>query len=210
MYETMCPAYIWPYDSHQWAAFLEAGPKWGVINPMNGPGVYMPMYSDLVAQMAARGIRTAGYIATNYGNKSILDIKQEIARYREMYSVQDYFFDETQPAMPLSYFNSIHEFVRLYGGRTRCTWWNPGAGWNSLRVKYLMSKLGGSCWVTWEGPEWLYLQERPRALWFPNRQCHLVYGVSHQTAVEELIPCRFAYLTADDLPNPWDTWRGIP
>ena len=77
-----------------------------------------------------------------------------------------------------------------------------------------MLALPGSVWVTFENSAEIYQRERPRALFFPSRQCHLVYADTGQeaavTSLFEQSGVGWSFQTADVLPNPWDQPVGHP
>ncbi|HEX2407164.1 MAG TPA: spherulation-specific family 4 protein, partial [Nitrososphaeraceae archaeon] len=66
-----------------------------VINPDNGPGDFKNnTYAIDVLKLQAAGINVIGYTFTNYGQRDVASIFQDISKYTLWYNVDGIFFDE--------------------------------------------------------------------------------------------------------------------
>lgn len=195
-----------------------------VANVDSGPGDSLsPQWRNVLEMAAEAGIRIAGYVATGagpldarmYGAKPVEQILEESARWNRFYGslIKDRWFDEIPPSGGrLRWLRQLNHAARFApngartGGRAL---FNPGAG-NVSRATMLA--LPDSLWCRWEGPGWLYLAERPRAIFLRPRTLHLVHTVAATDlqAVERhaLRYSGLSYVTGDGPDgNPWNSFR---
>jgi hypothetical protein len=94
------PLYIYPTDG-SWAALIQLKhahpsiPIVAIINPGDGPGKAIDSnYVNGIHNFKAAGITIVGYIATNFGSRSLAIVKSEMEAYKNWYGVNGIFFDE--------------------------------------------------------------------------------------------------------------------
>jgi Spherulation-specific family 4 len=86
-----------------------------IVNPQNGPGKGPPNadYQVGLRDLRANGVQILGYVATNYGRKSIAAVQAEIETYHQYYAVQGIFLDEAASGRDqLAYYRSIYEAIK--------------------------------------------------------------------------------------------------
>lgn len=205
------PAYFYP--GPLWEQATAAAPKVGamIMNPNSGPGAAPnPDYVAAVNKARAAGIRVLGYVHTSYGARDASVVKAEIDAYKDWYSVDGIFLDETASGVAaLPYYQELAGYIRARPGKLIML--NPGVVPDE---RYLGV---GDVVVVFEGTYSSYQEfQLPRWVFtYPaNRFAHLVYGVATTKAMKNTLSLSqkrnagSVYVTEDDLPNPWDTLPG--
>jgi len=177
-----------------------------IINVHNGPGEAPdPSYLPVVEALRAAGIRTVGYVDTNYGRRIPADIGREVHAYRDWYGVQGVFMDQVSSGLDqLDHYAQCvvaartagAPFVVLNAGT------EPHPGYVDL----------ANVTVTFEGPWAAYVDLRipDWARRYPSsRFCHLVHSVPRGRFADglDLAAKRHVgsvFLTDGRGSNPWD------
>ncbi|MGI4789721.1 MAG: spherulation-specific family 4 protein [Janthinobacterium lividum] len=204
------PSYFGP--GALWTKLGAAAPRVGVaiINPNSGPGAALrPDYVTQVKATQARGVTVLGYIHTSYGKRPLAEIKSEIETYRRWYGVDGIFLDEvTNDDAGLPYYIQCRAAIRA-GHPKAVVIINPGT---PVTEGYMAA---ADVVLTFEHDYASYLKRDPDAAWvakYPaKRFWHLVYATPDIAAMHKAVALSkkrnagWVYVTADDLPNPWDT-----
>lgn len=98
----LVPLYVFPANDTSWQPLIDVKtrhqdvPIIAVINPFNGPGTVLETHhSEQIPRLHAVGIKTIGYVATVWTNKTIDDAKLEIDLWKQMYpDIEGIFFDQ--------------------------------------------------------------------------------------------------------------------
>lgn len=71
-----------------------------IVNVHNGPGAELdPTYPPVIDALQEAGIRTIGYIDTDYGRRDPADLGREARTYRERYGVEGVFLDQVSSGL---------------------------------------------------------------------------------------------------------------
>ena len=184
--ELLVPAYFYPTAGGDWGR-LEAAAKQvtltAILNPASGPGQLAdPNYVKATTNLRAAGGSIVAYISTSYGERSLADVKAEIARYTRFYKVEGFFIDEMNNNLSdvellrgdLLHIKSLDPRYRVIG--------NPGTG---TPEAYLTTPTADTL-VTLEGPEASYANARPSPYadrYRPGRFANIVHGVPTPAAM---------------------------
>ena len=96
-----------------------------VINPNNGPGnIKDTTYYTEVLKLQSAGITVLGYTFTNYGQRDIDLIFQDINKYTLWYNVDGIFFDEVANFGQEETLKTLDDYVKAKGASI--TMGNPG------------------------------------------------------------------------------------
>lgn len=100
------PLYIYPGDDEgaraAWDLVGEAARTFpdvdviAVVNPANGPGTAADSrYRSAIRRLDRSGVILAGYVPLGYGARSLVDVNEDLRRWRDLYPrVTGFFFDE--------------------------------------------------------------------------------------------------------------------
>ena len=94
----IAPTYFWPVSgSEGWtrvimaAAYVHAV----LLNPNSGVGQQREqVFNDVVNASQAAGMKVLGYVRSEYGDRAVEDIAQELDTYSSWYGVDGFFVDE--------------------------------------------------------------------------------------------------------------------
>ncbi len=125
------PFYIYP--GSEWSALARAKTKYSsvpivaVVNPANGPGTHQdPNYLSGIRLLRSAGVTMVGYVATNFADRSLNDVMDDILAYNSLYQVDGIFLDEMSNALGYeTYYSALGNFAKLLG--FGLTVGNPGA-----------------------------------------------------------------------------------
>ena len=174
-----------------------------VINPSNGPGnIKNTTYATEVLKLQAAGITVLGYTFTNYGQRDIDLIFQDINKYTLWYNVDGIFFDEVANFGQEENLKTLDDYTNAKGASI--TMGNPGTdippSYIGIMNNYVIYENKGL-------PDLNSIEERYSEL---DKQYFSVtsYGVmdfdsNYITALSEFV--QYMYITNDDMPNPYDT-----
>lgn len=207
------PSYFEPGEL--WNQLIAGAPTVGlaIINPADGPGSSVdPAYQTTVTQSQRNGILTLGYVATNYGRRSLTAVQQEIRRYFSWYAVNGIFLDEASTSCAkLSYYAALYRYIKQQRSGAKVVL-NPGMNTSEcyMKVADIIVNFEDpfSAYQNWMPSPWVY-QYPPQRFW------HLVIGAS-QSEMQQAIHLSkgrhagWVYVTPDDLPNPWDSLPSDP
>ncbi|MES2669501.1 MAG: spherulation-specific family 4 protein [Pseudomonadota bacterium] len=125
------PAYIWYGDTATWQRLLASDPLTldlvVFVGPDNGPGtVAIPQLAGHINTARRQGRRALGYVDTNYGQRSLTDVFNDIDRYYAWYRVNGIFIDQADPTCNrVAYYTAIRNRVLAKGADQRVVL-NPG------------------------------------------------------------------------------------
>ncbi len=174
-----------------------------VINPNNGPGnIKDTTYYTEVLKLQSAGITVLGYTFTNYGQRDIDLIFQDINKYTLWYNVDGIFFDEVANFGQEETLKTLDDYANAKGASI--TMGNPGTdippSYIGIMDNYVIYENKGL-------PDLNSIEERYSEL---DKQHFSVtsYGVmdfdsNYITALSEFV--QYMYITNDDMPNPYDT-----
>ena len=175
-----------------------------VINPDNGPGDFKnTTYAIDVLKLQAAGINVIGYTFTNYGQRDVASIFQDISKYTLWYNVDGIFFDEVANFGQEEDLETFDDYANAQGASY--TIGNPGIdippSYIGILDNYIIYENKGL-------PDLNLIEERYSGL---DKQHFSVtaYGVmdfdsNYILALSEFV--QYMYITDDDLPNPYDTF----
>ena len=175
-----------------------------VINPNNGPGkIKDTTYYTEVLKLQSAGITVLGYTFTNYGQRDIDLIFQDINKYTLWYNVDGIFFDEVANFGQEETLKTLDDYVNAKGASI--TMGNPGTdippSYIGIMDNYIIYENKGL-------PDLNSIEERYSEL---DKQHFSVtsYGVmdfdsNYITALSKFV--QYMYITNDDMPNPYDTF----
>ena len=174
-----------------------------VINPNNGPGnIKNITYATEVLKLQSAGITVLGYTFTNYGQRDIDLIFQDISKYRLWYNVDGIFFDEVANFGQEENLKTLDDYANAKGASI--TMGNPGTdippSYIGIMDNYVIYENKGL-------PDLNSIEERYSEL--DKQHFSLTsYGVmdfnsNYITALSEFV--QYMYITNDDMPNPYDT-----
>lgn len=214
MTKTLCPLYVWVGDQTEIDQAVNTLRK-GDIAIVTGPDSGVPDASEatelraIVDRFHANGTTVVGYVATGYGRRPLQTVQDEMVAWRILTGVDGIFFDETFAGAPLYDFRSLHGQVRSWRAHKNTdsiqgvSVWNPGR-WDT-RIIDLQRRLPGSIWNVWEGSAARYAEEHPPTHRFPERESHIIYDAENVPVASPPL-LGYRYVTADSLPNPFDTF----
>ncbi len=214
----LLPLYIYPmwWDPalYQWPRVVQAAQKaeiWAIINPASGPGG--PPNADYergLSDLAQAGVTMLGYVWTNYGARSIAEVKAEVDIYAQHFlprGVKGIFYDGVNSSAAwLPYYRELYEYAKAQG----FLWvvLNPGI---TIAEEYLAEGVGDVIVIFEDSyaqflghvlPD--YVGHYPR-----ERFAILVWGVPSLEEAKEVLRrspgIGFVHCTDDTPPNEWDT-----
>ena len=204
------PAYFYP--GSYWTQMDHAGStlRIAVMNPNSGPGSAPdPNYVSAVHAAQAAGITVVGYVYTDWGARSLSAVEADVNAYYRMYGVNGIFFDQASTSCAYSsYYATLNAFVKAKGGTGR-TILNPGTQTSQCYVS------DADILLTFEGSYSQYVSSYSAPQWVssypPSHFWHIIYGAPNTSAVARAVQLSkqrgagYVYVTADTLPNPYDT-----
>jgi hypothetical protein len=175
-----------------------------VINPHNGPGDFKDTTDATeVLKLQSAGITVLGYTFTNYGQRDINLIFQDINKYTLWYNVDGIFFDEVANYGQEEYLKTLDDYANAKGASF--TMGNPGTdippSYIGIMDNYIIYENKGL-------PDLNAIEERYSEL--DKRHFSVTsYGVmnfnyNYIMALSEFV--QYIYITNDDMPNPYDTF----
>lgn len=201
------PAYFYPGAT--WTTLSSGGVALAIANPASGPGATIdPNYTAAIGAARAAGVHIIGYVHTSYGARPSADVEAEIRLWRDLYGVDGIFFDEAPGTSDCAALASTYAgwaavarasdpsaFVALNPGTDTC------ASYLDFADVLVVFEGTAATFGSWSPPAW-------GAAAGPDRLWTLIYAASSPTDVLAEVRARgvgWAYVTDDDLPNPWDT-----
>jgi len=213
---SIIPLYSWPTDAsgelaQAWSAVAHAHQRWPavavipIVNNQNGPGPGLdPSWSMGIDALSRAGCKVAGYVYTQYGQRPLASVQDDIARWKSWYpQVTALFLDQmSNGGGHEGYYSAVTAYARSQGFDFVIG--NPGA---STLPDYVATVdtliIHESTTVPDAFAPW-------QASYSPNRFGTLSYGVA---ALPEMQLTRnraavaYQFVTDDGAPpdaNPWD------
>lgn len=203
------PPSFWP----QLDSSVNDGVRLAIINPSSGPGTAIDSaYANQIQSSQSAGLSVLGYVYTDYGQRSLSDVKTDVDAYYQWYGVDGIFFDEAanddDPAK-IAYYQEIHDYVKSKSG-SRIVVINPGT---RTEAAYITT---ADIIVTFEDTYEAYVSSSglPATAWewdYPaDRFWHLIHTTSESdlrnaVSLSKQRNAGWIYVTPDTMPNPWDT-----
>jgi len=195
----LLPLYLEDEDTWNEVINLDMPDLIAVVNPDNGAGYQVsPVYEKVIPDLVASGKLPVGYIPTNYGNRDINDVKDEIDRWLELYpDIKGFFLDEvSDKSSEFPYYEEITNYIK------------------SLGDFYIVLNVG-----TYPAEEYfsiadnivvyedLYPFDYTVCDNHPDQSSIIVYGVNESLMYEIIknTKCKYVFITDDNLPNPYDS-----
>ncbi|XP_037048558.1 spherulin-4-like [Bradysia coprophila] len=97
---TIIPLYIYPTTKTAWQPLYDSYKSqpintWAIVNVNSGPGTLLDSnYGNAIDELHSSGIKSLGYVRTDYARQSQATVKAEIDRWKQYYSPHGIFFDE--------------------------------------------------------------------------------------------------------------------
>jgi len=217
---SLVPAYFYPAGAglHAWKQLASDASSINVeaiLNPASGPGISQdPNYIAVVNQLRTAGGGVFGYVSTQYGNRDLASVKQDILTYQGFYNINGFFIDEmanTEEKVP--YYEKVYRFIKQLRFDFKVVG-NPGTPYT------LESYLGAAdTLVIFEGSGAAYADYKPfiSAPWVANypraRFSNIVYGVGSAAGMRQALAkagrtnTGSVHITNGQLPNPYG---GLP
>ena len=171
-----------------------------VVNPDNGPGdTVSPLYQEVVSDLVANVKTPIGYIHTDYGNRSIDEIKAEIDKWIELYpEIKGFFLDTVSDNKThFDFYKEIYDYIKSKG--------------NYIVVLNIGTYPDESYFeiadniVIYEGEP----NDFDSSLCnnYPEKSSLIIYNADENTMTDLMqnSSCSYKYITDDTLPNPYDT-----
>ncbi len=179
---------------------LNIGGLIAVINPNNGVGATKSLfYEDVINKLIIANKTPIGYITTNYGSRSINDVKNEVDKWLTFYpNIEGFFIDEVSGNInDYQYYEEIFFYIKSKGNFF--TVLNVGSYPNESYFNIADNI------IVYEGDIInlnTYVCDS-----YPNKSSIIVYNGT-ETDMKNIIKnsnCNYVYITDDNLPNPYDT-----
>jgi Spherulation-specific family 4 len=233
--ELLVPAYFYPTSdparTNYWTQLTEsarAGAKiTAILNPNSGPGDAVDRdYLAAINSFRDAGGTVLGYVYTCYGrndcagtlpdSRTVQDVLNDAAKYREWYGVSGVFLDEMSNNLSeVRFFEQVAAGLRRAAPRAPI-FGNPGT---AVPVEYLGV---ADTLVTFEQGAGNYNNLSTRQPWMDtepaNRQAHLHFNVNTEAQMRSLLAqaqrlnVGYVYITDDcyyegdkTCTNPWNT-----
>ena len=203
------PAYLHPAVApRDWTRLVNLAHlmRFVIVNVHNGPGEDLdPTYVPVIDALKEAGIRTIGYIDSDYGRRDPAELGREARTYRERYGVDGVFLDQVGSDLEkLDHFAQCvvavktagAHFVALNAGTT------PHPGYVDLANVTVTFEGSWAEYRRLEEPEWTRRYAR-------KRFCHLVHSLPTRQfpAALDVAASRHVgsvFFSDGKGENPWD------
>jgi hypothetical protein len=186
-----------------------------ILNPASGPGTKIdPNYVAVVNKLRTAGGSVFGYVSTQYGDRDMAAVTNDIKTYISFYDINGIFIDEMANIQDrFRYYEEIYHFIKGLHSDFKVIG-NPGMPYTL--ESYLAA---ADALVIFEGSSARYAEFMPllTAPWILNyprdRFANIVYAATSETDVmraldkAEQTHAGSVYITDGELPNPY---RGLP
>jgi hypothetical protein len=213
---TIIPLYIYPKTSNgsdAWKPLKEAFDLypievWAIVNVNSGPGSKIDAnFVTAISSLMSIGIKTLGYISTNYSKRPADTVRMEMRTWKSWYATNGIFLDE-MTSMPSSslykYYSDLDDYAKSL--RFEFTVGNPGT---DIPLEYLQSvdtamiyessgfnNTKGIC-----SSKYKSLQGKEALGIFPYN----VPQLNERLILQAKKCVGYIYVTNDAGSNPWDT-----
>jgi hypothetical protein len=211
----MVPAYFYPTSGGDWNSLDFAAsrvPLIAIMNPNNGPGMRQDTnYVRVLANLHQAGGKVTGYVHTDWGARSLGEVKADIDLYLSFYAVDGFFIDEMSSdknATNLHYYATIYRYIKSRNPNYSVTG-NPGA---ETQEVYLAKPIADSVMIFEnDGSDYQAFVPSSWVAKYPAREfVHLPYHVADSTTMSNFVGLAMSrnagwiYITDATLPNPYD------
>ena len=181
-----------------------------IINPNSGPGDEMSQnYVDFIKELHNMNSKVIGYVATGYAQKNLDDIKSEIDKYSQFYSLDGIFFDETDisNAKNNDQYKELASYVRSKGYDIVAV--NAGTKVPQEFIDENIYDIVLTFENTYE--RFKEFNENENSSSTVSKQSILIHGFDPTDDKQEVIDkCealdyKYIYITIDGEDNPWDS-----
>ncbi|SDX03924.1 spherulation-specific family 4 protein [Nitrosomonas communis] len=210
------PAYFHPSDQPIfWSHLVEAAqtvPTTVIFNPNNGPGISAdPSFTNAIDQVREAGGKVIAYVKSNYGERPMDNILQDIDSYIAFYAIDGFFIDEKAADGTdenIMYYETIYNYIKNKSSHYSVTG-NPGV----VPDEVYLSKPVVDDLVVFENTIRSYVNFRPEN-WqhtYPkDRFIHIVYDANSDQMKQAFNEADknhagHLYITNDRLSNPYDS-----
>jgi Spherulation-specific family 4 len=215
--QALIPLYIYPQmvnGRSNWLPLVEAARKISVvaiINPNSGPGGKPNSdYVQGLKILQQGGVKTIGYVATNYGKRPIEQVKADVDLYNAHFTVQGIFLDEgASSPQQLNYYSEIYRYIKSKK-KLQQVIVNPGTHIDeayfskSATDQAVIFENFGKEWPTYQPSIYVNKYER-------QRFALMLHGVVDRAKMQSYIELAvkrnigYVYITNDTDSNPWDS-----
>lgn len=209
------PVYEYPTLTNLWPSVDAAGSSipFVVVNPASGPGSSTNSdYTSRIAANTAKGIRSIGYVDTNYQTRSMADVASDIDAWHTLYpGISGILFDRVSVggASDLCYSAYSYNFAKSRYPNDLLslnfgTYTSPA--YEPYGDIFLNAEMDYALYQTWSLPTDGF-QDNPA---YSNRFWHLIHtttaGANYTDALTDTRNnnAGWVYITDDILPNPYD------
>ncbi len=221
--QILLPLYSYPnwYDREKYlwkkvAAAAQRVPIVAIINPNNGPDRSPPNldYQQGLQDLHQANVKTIGYVRSNYGKRSLKEIKADIDLYFKHFNVDGIFIDESASSRDkLDYYQQLYKYIKSHADRYQVII-NPGTNADEDYVSQSVADVV----VMFENQHREWNHYHPPAYtkkYSPQHFAALVHTTANsklmKTTLDRAAKERFGYIyiTNDSTEtanhNPWDT-----
>ncbi len=221
----LIPLYSYPTwynpSTYTWsdiAAATSKVPIAAIINPKNGPDGEPPNqdYARGLEDLKQANVTILGYVFTQYGDRPIGEVKQDIDLYNDYYNLNGIFLDETaSSADQLNYYQDIYEYIKTKTNLDLVVL-NPGT---HIEQGYL-ARPAADIAVIFEDNSQAWIKYQPLSYlssYEPGHFASLIHSVPDAATMKSHIDRAVArqigyiYVTDDSPTNPdRDPWNNLP
>lgn len=208
------PAYEYPTLTNLWP-FIDANASqipFVIVNPASGPGVSANSdYTTRIANNTTAGIRSFGYVDTNYQTRSMTDVITDINLWYSLYpGISGIFLDRVSAtgSPALCYSAYIYNYAKIRHTNDTVihnfgTYTTPA--YEPYGDIFVNAEMDHTLYQTWAAPADGFQNVGANA----NRFWHMVHTTSGGNLASTLNSTRnnnagWVYITDDIMPNPYD------
>lgn len=209
------PAYEYPTLTALWGAIDAAGSQipFVIVNPASGPGTSANNdYTNRIATNTTEGIRSIGYVDTNYQARPMADVMNDIDQWYALYpGIQGIFFDRVSVVddAALCYSAYAYNYAKIKHTHDPViqnfgTYTSPA--YEPYGDIFVNAEMDHALYQTWILPTDGF-QNNPA---YSSRFWHLIHTTNSTDLGSTLTQTRnnnagWVYITDDTMPNPYDT-----
>lgn len=214
----LVPSYFDPsWTTNHWNTLDAAAGSvnlWAILNPESGPGGAVdPGYAAAATSFRSAGGSLLGYVATNYGNRPIAEVKQDVDRYISFYgagTLNGIIVDQMATSTDqLAYYQQLNSYIHSQNAGYK-VFGIPGT---HTAEAYLSA---ADVLVTYEHDSGYadYVPDAWTASYSADRFAHLMINVPDATTMRSYVDLAvsrnvgYVFVTSDVENNPWDTLPG--
>jgi hypothetical protein len=212
--QTLVPLYIYPSRTGlaSWrtvANLNKIAQVTAIINPASGPGgPPNPDYLTGMSLLRTSGVRLAGYVHTNYGNRSLNLVKADLATYHQYFNLSAFFIDTVNnTTSTLAYYTELYNYIKGLNPTYQVIL-NPGT---AIDESYLTAPAGDLVIVSEDYySRWLSYRSPAYAGGYPSAQLGaIIHTATSTTRLKNAVQLArqrnigWFYATNFTMPNPW-------